>query len=153
MTKSKMYSQRVRIFGPRSNRPYLIGPYIQKGSGLFSIFGKLARKIVPAATRGVKKLLKSDLVKDVGNTLVQQGVNAATDVVSNLIEGRENPLEEAKDRLRETRREIADTIRKRKIIPDDNNITAPKPKKKRRQVKFNTRKRRRYNLFEDFEDV
>ena len=105
-----MYNQRVRIFGPRSNRPYLIGPYIQKGSGWASIFGKLARKILPAASRGVKKLMKSDLVKDVGNVLVQQGVNAATDVVSNLIEGKENPLEEAKERLQETRKEIANTI-------------------------------------------
>ena len=148
-----MYNQRVRIFGPRSNRPYLIGPYIQKGSGWASIFGKLARKILPAASRGVKKLMKSDLVKDVGNVLVQQGVNAATDVVSNLIEGKENPLEEAKERLQETRKEIANTICKRRIVPNERKNKEKQPKKKRRQVKINTKKRKKYNLFQDFENV
>ena len=148
-----MYSKRVRLFGPSPNRPYLTGPYVQKGSGWASIFGKLARKVLPAASRGVKKLLKSDLVKDVGNVLVQQGVTAATDVVSNLIEGKENPLEEAKDRLQETRKEIANIIRKRKIVPEARKTNVPKPKKKRREVKINTRKRKKYNLFQDFENV
>ena len=71
---------------------------------------------MPVASRGIKSFVKSDLVKDVGNTLLQQGVNAASDIVSNVIEGKENPLNEAKNRLQETRKEIADTIRKENLL-------------------------------------
>ena len=117
------------------------------------IISRAGRKILPAATRGVKRILNSDLVKDVGNTLVQQGVEAATDVVSNLIEGKEDPLEGAKERLQETRKEIANTIRKRKIIPIESKSDIVKPKRKKKEAKIKKRKKKKYNLFEDFEDV
>ena len=154
-----MYSQRVRIFEPKSPRPYLIGPPIQRGEGWGSFFSGLARigkKVLPYATRGIKKLVKSDVVKEVGNTLLQNGVNAATDIAANLLEGKENPFDDAKDRLQETRKDIADTIRKRKIIDVSTDIPSPKKKRKKQNVKkvaLKNKKKKRYNIFEDFEDV
>ena len=135
-----MYSQRIRIFGPKSPRPYLIGAPIQRGSGFGSFLAGLAKKFLPVASRGVKNLLKSDLVKDVGNTLLQQGVNAATDVASNLIEGKENPFDGAKDRLQNARKDIANSIRKRNFFNTETIVT-PKKKRKRRQVKSKKRKK------------
>ena len=145
-----MYHQWVRIFGPKSPKPYLIGPPIQRGEGWASFFSGLARKILLVASQGIKSFVKRDLVKDVGNTLLQQGVNAATDIVSNVIEGKENPLDEAKNRLQETRKEIADTIRKRKFTVTKD--TQPSMKK-RKKHKPKLKKKKKYNLFDEFEDV
>ena len=75
----------------------MIGPPIQRGEGWASFFGGLAKRFLPAAARGIKAIAKSNLVKDVGNTLMQQGVNAATDIISNVIEGKENPLKQKID--------------------------------------------------------
>ena len=146
-----MYPQRVRIFGPKSHRPYLTGPPIQKGEGWGSFFGGLAKRFLPMATQGIKRLAKSDLVKDVSNVLMQQGVNAATDIVSNVIEGKENPLEEAKERLQDTRREIANTIRKRKISVSKDVPTTKKRRKK--TIVKKKKKKKSYSLFDEFEDV
>ena len=127
----------------------MIGPPIQRGEGWASFFGVLAKRFLPAAARGIKAIAKSNLVKDVGNTLMQQGVNAATDIISNVIEGKENPLDEAKNRLQETRKVIADTIRKRKFPVSDELVTdksvsneVPKPQNKRKRNSKKARKRR-----------
>ena len=128
-----MYSQRVRIFGPKSPKPYLIGLPIQRGEGWASFFSGVARKILPVTSRGIKSF-----------------VNAASDIVSNVIEGKENPLDEAKNRLQETRKEIADTIRKRKFTVTKD--TQPSMKK-RKKHKPKLKKKKKYNLFDEFEDV
>ena len=127
----------------------MIGPPIQRGEGWASFFGGLAKRFLPAAARRIKNIAKSNLVKDVCNILMQQGVNAATDIISNVIEGKENPLDEAKNRLQETRKVIADTIRKRKFPVSDELVTdksvsneVPKPQNKRKRNSKKARKRR-----------
>ena len=127
----------------------MIGPPIQRGEGWASFFGGLAKRFLPAAARRIKNIAKSNLVKDVCNILMQQGVNAATDIISNVIEGKENPLDEAKNRLQETRKDIADTIRKRKFPVSDELVTdksvsneVPKPQNKRKRNSKKARKRR-----------
>lgn len=127
----------------------MIGPPIQRGEGWASFFGGLAKRFLPAAARRIKNIAKSNLVKDVCNILMQQGVNAATDIISNVIEGKENPLDEAKNRLQETRKVIADTIRKRKFPVSDELVTdksvsneVPKPQNERKRNSKKARKRR-----------
>ena len=154
-----MYSHRVRIFGPKYNHRYFRGPPIQRGSGLASFFGRIAKKIIPFASRGLKKVVKSDFAKDIGEVLLTQGANTATSVLSNLIEGKENPLEEAETRLKEARKDLANVIRKRKFVKTDktDNYKPPPAKKKHKQkVKVKAKvgkKYKKYNLFRELEDV
>ena len=60
-----MYKKRVRIFGPSSFN----SASLQSGEGWSSLFGKIAkfgskiaRKVVPAASKGLAKIGKSKIV-------------------------------------------------------------------------------------------
>ena len=171
MKKNKMYSQRVRIFGPskRQQQPYFTGAALQRGEGLFNVLGKLARKFIPFASKAAKKIVKSDLGKDVGRVLLNTATDIGTDALSNIIEGRDEILSDAKSRISDARKDVADAVRKRKIFggeqKDSNLDESQQPKRKRQKrqksqkrksVKFKVnpkKKLKRFNLFEELEDV
>ena len=168
-----MYVKEQRIFGPRSNQPHFQGNPIQRGQGIGSLLGKLGRSIGSIASKGVKigkKFLKSDFAKEVGSSLLDQGVNAATEIISNVIDPNKesNPVEEAQSRLKTARSEIAEIIRqkknnkkrKKKPIYDSSSEESDDeivPLKKGKGIKIETkakkkhRKHKKYNIFEDVE--
>ena len=153
----------MRIFGPSNFN----SSALQSGEGFASLFGKLARfgskiahKVVPAATKGLAKLGKSKLAREIGENLMKSGVNAATDIASNLIEGKGDALEIAKERLRSTIKELADILRKRnpynnesESISDEESIIPLKKKKtvKARKKKVSSKKRKKFSLFKELE--
>ena len=57
------------------------------GEGLGSFFGSLFRKIIPAATKTIKKIAGSKIVKDTGKQLLNSGVDALTNVAADAISG------------------------------------------------------------------
>ena len=157
-----MYKKKVRVFGPPNFSAYPV----QKGEGIGSAFAKLFsgfRKFAPIAKKGIQKLANSKVTKDIGNTLLNQGVSAATDIAANLIEGKSgySASEDAKKRLKQTRKEIADVLRGKKSHKADNSDEDKDPViplKKRRKVSIKTRKtqkkrKKNYSVYEDFEDV
>lgn len=76
-----MYKKRIRLFGP----PNFNSIPVQNGEGLGSLiskFSNFARKMVPIASKGLKRVANSKVVKEIGNTLLSQGVSAATDIGS-----------------------------------------------------------------------
>ena len=150
-----MYHKQIRIFGPKSSSPYYSGNVIQRGEGFGSFFSKL----IPLAKQGFKALTKSKAAKDIGNVLLNSGTELATNVISDLVEGKDvNAKERAKKSLKSARREIANVIRSRTDNANYNDHSkSPIPMKKRKKIKIKTRgkknKNKRFSIFNDFEDV
>ena len=124
------------------------------------MFSKVFQKVLPYAKKGIQKIANSKLTKEIGSTLLYQGVSAVSDIAENVIEGKSgySPIEDAKKRLQDSRKEIADVIRKRSKESDESESEPIIPKKKRKKVAIKLRgkqkkKRRKYSLYEDFEDV
>jgi hypothetical protein len=89
------------------------GARYQRGRGLGSIFGGLLRGFMPILSRGMsvgKKLLTSDLAKNIGNTLMDTGARAAKNVTADLLEGRDF-RNTAQEELNEAKKKIASTLR------------------------------------------
>jgi len=115
---------------------YHSGLRFQRGRGLGSMFSGLLRGFMPLARMGVsagKKLLQSDLVKNIANTALTHGKKAMLGVAADLIEGR-NAKEAAQAQLNKARKDIADTLRgsgarKRKYTC--------RKKKKSKRIRFN----------------
>ena len=93
-----MYKKRVRIFGPPNFTAYPIQVIycvgevkslffhilalflFQRGEGLASVFGRLFRRVLPIAKKGIQKVANSKITKEIGNTLLNQGISAASDI-------------------------------------------------------------------------
>jgi hypothetical protein len=107
--------------------PVFYGPYSQRGHGLGSFLGSLAKKAMP-------------LLKEVGRRVVQTGLQVAGDV----IKGR-NIKQSVTSRAREAAKQAGyDTIGKlkRDILGHDEEEEVPRRTRKRqRQAKPNTKTR------------
>lgn len=117
----------------------------QRGRGLGALFGGLLRGFSPLARMGInagKRLLQSDMAKNIGSTLAESGRKALTNIASDLLEGK-NVAQTAQEELSEARKKIASTLRgsgyrrKRKKTSCQTQICSKKRSKKS------------YNLLED----
>lgn len=89
------------------------GARYQRGRGLGALFGGLIRGFAPLARMGLtagKKLLNSDLVRNIGSTLADSGRKAVTNIAADFLEGK-NVSETAQNELTEAKRKIASTLR------------------------------------------
>jgi hypothetical protein len=121
------------------------GARYQRGRGLGAIFGGLMRGFAPLLRSGLaagKKILTSDLAKNIGGTLLESGKHAVKNLTADLLEGKDVGAT-AQEELNEAKRKIASTLRgsgKKRKKSCQKSICAVK---KRRQRK-NT-----FNLLED----
>ena len=167
---------RQNIFGPssnggmRQNSLYMRGeglPFnphqaalFMHGEGLGSIFGSIFRRIVPLATKAVKKVASSKILREAGKQVLDTGVSAAANVAANAISGDKTVGEAASEELQNARKEIGNAIRnanlKRTIDDDDDDLktTSKKKIKKRRKksVVSTKRKQFRHSVFDDDDD-
>lgn len=89
------------------------GVRIQRGRGIGSLFSGLFKGFMPLARMGVqagKKLLSSDLVKNIGRSALEGGKTILKDVAADLLEGN-SVKENAQKNLDDARKKIASTIR------------------------------------------
>merc|ERR1712141_958010 len=93
---------------------------LQRGSGFGSFFAKMGKKLLPLVKKAipmtknvVKKIANSKSVQDIGNTLLEKGIDTATNIASNIIAGDSTDnLALAQERLQSARADIANIIRK-----------------------------------------
>lgn len=110
----------------------------QRGRGFGSLFAGLIKGFAPLARMGLsagKKILSSDLVKNVASTALDSGKQAIKHLAADLLEGKDVSTT-AKDELLDARKKIATTLRgsgksikRRKSIPKKTNI-------KRQKIRF-----------------
>lgn len=89
------------------------GARYQRGRGIGSIFGGLLRGFMPVLSRGLsvgKKILTSDIAKNIGNTLLETGTRAAKNLTADLLEGND-VRSSAQNELNEAKKKIASTLR------------------------------------------
>lgn len=89
------------------------GARYQRGRGLGALFGGLLRGFAPLARMGFnagKKIINSDLVKNIGSTLADSGKKAITNMAADFLEGK-NVSETAQHELNEAKRRIAGNLR------------------------------------------
>ena len=172
---------RQNIFGPsatggtwanaRQNALYMRGEGLpfndyrqdalyMRGEGLGSIFGSIFRRIVPLATKAVKKVASSKILREAGKQVLDTGVSAAANVAANAISGDKTVGEAASEELQNARKEIGNAIKnanlKRKVEDEDEEfkISSKKKIKKRRKksVVSTKRKQFRHSVFDDDDD-
>lgn len=123
-----------------------VGARYQRGRGIGALFGGLMRGFMPVLSRGLalgKKVLSSDLAKNIGNTLLESGTRAAKTLTADLLEGKDVALS-AQEELNEAKKKIASTLRgsgKKRKRSCQKSICAIKKKRQR--------KNKSYNLLED----
>jgi len=89
------------------------GARYQRGRGLGALFGGLLRGFAPLARMGFnagKRIINSDLVKNIGSTLADSGKKAITNMAADFLEGK-NVSETAQHELNEAKRRIAGNLR------------------------------------------
>lgn len=123
------------------------GVRYQRGRGLGALFGGLLRGFAPLAKMGLsagKRLLQSDLAKNIGSTLAESGRKAVTNLAADFLDGK-NVAQTAQEELSEARKKIASTLR--------GSGYRRKRRKTSCQTKICAKKRRgkKYNLLEDDE--
>ena len=159
---------RQNIFGPSSNGGalYMRGEGLplhhphaalfMRGEGLGSFLGSMFRRIVPLATKAVKKVASSKILREAGKQVLDTGVSAAANVAANAISGEKTVGEAASEELQNARKEIGNAIRnanlKRKI--DDEEPLGKKKIKKRRKKAIISTKRKpfRRSVFDEDSD-
>ena len=134
----------------------------QRGDGIASFLGRMARKIVPMASKIAKKSLKtiknSDALKSVG--LLDSGVDGLAELAANAIDPGNNQSvsETAQLRLDQTREDIANIIRKKRkenydspTDSDDSLENIPIVKRKRASNKRPKKnpKRKKYDVLKN----
>jgi len=112
----------------------------QRGRGFGSLFAGLMRGFAPLARLGLsagKKLLSSDIVKNVANTALESGKQALKNLSADIIAGKDIS-NTAQEELLDARQKIAKTLR------------GSGNKRRRKPLKSALKKQRlRYNLLED----
>ena len=89
------------------------GARYQRGRGLGSIFGGLMRGFTPLLSKGFalgKKILSSDLAKNIGSTLLESGTHAVKNLTADLLEGNDVKTT-AQEELNQAKKKIASTLR------------------------------------------
>jgi hypothetical protein len=123
---------------------YHSGLRFQRGRGLGAIFGGLMRGFAPLARLGLnagKRLLQSDVVKNIGSTLAETGRQAVTNIAADLLEGK-NVGQTAQEELDNARRKIASTLR-------GSGYRKKRKKSCQKSICGAKRKKTNFNLLED----
>ena len=147
-----------RVFGPKQNGGRWKSRPIQNGEGFGSLFGRMARKFMPMASKftnkAVKAIKNSETLKDVGKTLLDKSLDMGTNYVANAIEGVDSKsnIEEAQQRLDQARRDISKIIRTKRSISSDESDFEP-PIKQKRNKKEAKKKRKKYNLLKEIKNA
>ena len=149
-----------RIFGPKIRVPTWQSPPLQRGSGFGSFFAKMGRKLMPLVKKAipvtknvVKKIANSKSVQEIGNSLLEKGVDAAATIAGNIIAGDDTDnLALAQERLANARSDIANIIRKapKRLISEseesDAEITIPLKKKRKKKTVKVSKNKKKFNL-------
>ena len=153
-------TRRHRIFGPKIRAPTWHSAPLQRGSGFGSFFAKMGRKLLPLVKKAipmtknvVKKIANSKSVQEIGNSLLEKGVDTAATIAGNIIAGENvDNLGLAQERLASARQEIANIIRKapKRVISEsedsDVEISIPLKKKKKKKTVKSVKTKKKYNL-------
>ena len=153
-------SKTHRIFGPKIRVPTWQSAPLQRGSGFGSFFAKMGRKLMPLVKKAipmtknvVKKIANSKSVQEIGNSLLEKGVDAAATIAGNIIAGDDTDnLALAQERLASARSDIANIIRKtpKRLISEseesDTEITIPLKKKRKKKTVKVPKNKKKYNL-------
>ena len=137
-----------RIFGPKIRVPTWHSASLQRGSGFGSFFAKMGKKLLPLMKKAipmtknvVKKIANSKSAQEIGNSLLEKGVDAATTIAGNIIAGENvDNLGLAQERLASARQDIANIIRQqapKRIISEseDSDVEISIPLKKKENCK------------------
>lgn len=122
------------------------GARYQRGRGLGALFSGLLRGFMPVLSMGLsagRQLMQSNLAKNIGNTLVDTGTKAVTNMAADFLEGK-NVANTAQEELNAARKKIASTLRgsgnKRKKKSCQTSLCAANKKRKTNK---------QFNLLED----
>ena len=122
------------------------------GEGLGSFFGSLFRKIIPAATKTIKKIAGSKIVKDTGKQLLNSGVDALTNVAADAISGEKTASESMSDELAKARKDISSALKnanKRRQERSEEETSIKKKKRRRQKSVVSTKKKKvRRSIFD-----
>ncbi len=152
-----------RIFGPKIRQPTWQSAPLQRGSGFGSFFAKMGRKLMPLVKKAipltknvVKKIASSKSVQDIGNTLLEKGLETATTIAGNAIAGDSTDnLALAQERLQSAREDIANIIRRapKRVISEsedsESEISIPLKKKKKKKTVKASKTKKKYNLLKN----
>ena len=152
-----------RIFGPKIRPPTWHSAPLQRGSGFGSFFAKMGRKLLPLVKKAipmtknvVKKIANSKSVQEIGNSLLEKGVDTAATIAGNIIAGENvDNLGLAQERLASARQEIANIIRKapKRVISEsedsDVEISIPLKKKRKKKTIKSVKTNKKYNLLKN----
>ena len=102
----------------------------------------LVKKAIPLTKNVAKKIASSKSVQDIGNTLLEKGLETATTIASNVIAGDKevDNLALAQERLQSAREDIASIIRKapKRVISEsdeDSDEFYPYQEKKEEEIR------------------
>ena len=132
------------IFGPSSTGGTFSNArqrqLYQEGEGLGSLLSSIFRKVIPFATKAVKKIAGSSFVKDTGKALTESAITGLTNVAADVIGGDKTLEESFSDQLSNARKDISTAIKasSRKRGSDAVKTTIKskgKKKKKRRKIR------------------
>ena len=164
------YQKPNLIFGPRANslKSFESPVSYQKGEGFGSFFKMLFKNVAPLAKKVagetknlVGKALKSDIAKQAGRELLNQGIETSVNILGDIVDG-QNVKESVKSNLNTAKQNIANTLKsavksgiKRKS--DNINVIQPRVKERkkvqRKTIRFAPKgkqlRKANYNLFED----
>ena len=123
----------------------------QEGEGLGSILSSIFRKIVPFATKAVKKIAGSDIVKDTGKALTESAITGLTNVAADVIGGDRTLEESVSDNLSNARKNISTAIKasSRKRGNESVKTTARSKGARSKGKKVKKRKKVRSSVFDD----
>ena len=153
-----------RIFGPKIRQPTWHSAPLQRGAGFGSFFAKMGRKLMPLVKKAipmtknvVNKIASSKSVQDIGNSLLEKGIDTAATIAGNIIAGDSNTdnLALAQERLQSARADIANIIRKnpKRLINEsedsDVEISIPIKKKRKKKTVKVSKKLKKYNLLKN----
>lgn len=156
-------TRRHRIFGPKIRPPTWYSAPLQRGSGFGSFFAKMGRKLLPLMKKAipmtknvVKKIANSKSAQEIGNSLLEKGIDTAATIAGNIVAGENvDNLGLAQERLASARQEIANIIRKapKRVISEsedsDVEISIPLKKKRKKKTVKSVKANKKYNLIKN----
>lgn len=125
--------------GARRQGMFHAGPRLQRGQGLFSFIGKIARKLLPIAVKTGKKFMKSDIVKSTIDTAKSSALEAGIGLTKDLLNGKNlqesisTNLNMAKDQITDALKSSVKAAVKRKMDNVKGNPANNKKKKKKKE--------------------
>ena len=117
----------------------------------------LVKKAIPMTKNVVKKIASSKSVQDIGNSLLEKGIDTAATIAGNVIAGDSTDnLALAQERLQSARQDIANLLRKapKRLISETeedsgDDISIPIKKKRKKKTVKEAKTKKKYNLLKN----